>query len=42
MLRFTARLQARGPAEAVVLDDEQVAVVGAGAKWFPVVATVNG
>lgn len=32
----------RGPAAAVVLDDEQVAVVGEGAKRFPVVATVNG
>ena len=42
MLRFTARLQARDPAVAVVLDDEQVAVAGEGAKRFPVVATVNG
>jgi antitoxin component of MazEF toxin-antitoxin module len=33
---------ARGPAAAVVLDDEQVAAVGEGAKRFPVVATVNG
>ncbi len=32
----------RGPAAAVVLDDEQVAAVGEGAKRFPVVATVNG
>ena len=32
----------RGPAAAIVLDDEQVAVVGEGAKRFPVVATVNG
>src|SRR4051812_31115722 len=41
-LRFTAILLARGPAAAVILDDEQVAVVGEGAKRFPVVATVNG
>src|SRR5437764_3608697 len=32
----------RGPAAAVVLDDEQVAAVGEGAKRFPVVATVEG
>jgi Bacteriocin-protection, YdeI or OmpD-Associated/Domain of unknown function (DUF1905) len=32
----------RGPAAAVVLDDEQVAAVGEGAKRVPVVATVNG
>ena len=41
-LTFTAELRARGPAAAVVLDDEQVAAVGEGAKRFPVVATVNG
>jgi hypothetical protein len=41
-LRFKARLQLRGPAAAVVLDDAQVATVGEGAKRFPVVATVNG
>ena len=41
-LSFTATLQPRGPAAAVVLDAEQVAVVGEGAKRFPVVATVNG
>lgn len=41
-LSFTAELQPRGPAAAVVLDDEQVAAVGEGAKRFPVVATVNG
>ncbi len=35
-------LQRRGPAAAIVLDDEQVAAVGEGAKRFPVVATVNG
>jgi len=41
-LRFKAKLQPRGPAAAVVLDDAQVATVGEGAKRFPVVATVNG
>jgi hypothetical protein len=41
-VRFTATLESRGPAAAVVLDDEQVAEVGEGAKRFPVVATVNG
>src|ERR1700738_1288788 len=41
-IRFNARLQPRGPAAAVVLDDAQVAVVGDGAKRFPVVASVNG
>jgi hypothetical protein len=41
-LRLTATLVARGPAAAVVLDDEQVAVVGDRLKRFPVVATVNG
>jgi hypothetical protein len=41
-IRFTAPLVPRGPAAAVVLDDEQVAAVGEGAKRFPVLATVNG
>lgn len=41
-IRFRAQLQARGPAAAVVLDDAQLAVVGEGAKRFPVVATING
>jgi hypothetical protein len=41
-IRFRAKLQARGPAAAVVLEDAQVAAVGEGAKRFPVVATVNG
>src|SRR5215475_7048227 len=41
-IQFRARLQPRGPAAAVVLDDAQVAVVGEGARRFPVVATVNG
>jgi hypothetical protein len=42
VIQFRAQLQPRGPAAAVVLDDAQVAVVGEGAKRFPVVATVNG
>jgi hypothetical protein len=41
-LRLTTTLLARGPAAAVVLDDDQVAAVGEGAKRFAVVATVNG
>jgi Bacteriocin-protection, YdeI or OmpD-Associated/Domain of unknown function (DUF1905) len=41
-LTFTAKLAKRGPAAAVVLDNEQVAAVGEGAKLFPVVATING
>ena len=40
--RLTATLVARGPAAAIVLDDEQVAAVGEGARRFPVAATVNG
>ena len=41
-MRFTTKLVKRGPAAAVVLDDEQVAAVGEGAKRFPVAATING
>lgn len=41
-IAFMTTLVPRGPAAAVVLDDEQVAAVGEGAKRFPVVATVNG
>jgi bacteriocin resistance YdeI/OmpD-like protein/uncharacterized protein DUF1905 len=41
-IRLTTTLEPRGPAAAVVLDDEQVALVGEGARRFPVVATVNG
>jgi hypothetical protein len=41
-LRLTTTLVPRGPAAAVVLDDEQVAAVGEGAKRFPVAATING
>jgi hypothetical protein len=42
MIQFKAQLQPKGPAAAVVLDDDQVAAVGEGANRFPVVATVNG
>lgn len=41
-IHLTASLVPRGPAAAIVLDDEQVAIVGEGAKRFPVRATVNG
>ena len=41
-ITFTTTLQPRGPAAAVVLDDDQVATVGRGAKRFPVKVTVNG
>lgn len=41
-LKLTTTLAKRGPAAAVVLDDEQVAQIGEGAKRFPVRATVNG
>ncbi len=41
-IELTTTLVARGPAAAVLLDDEQVAAVGEGAKRFPVRATVNG
>jgi len=39
-ITFTTTLVTRGPGIAVVLDDD-VAVVGEGAKRFPVAATVN-
>jgi len=42
VIQFRTQLQARGPAAAVILDDDQVATVGEGAKRFPVLATVNG
>jgi len=41
-IQMTTVLASRGPAAAVVLDDEQVEAVGEGANRFPVVATVNG
>jgi hypothetical protein len=40
-LRLTTTLQPRGPAAAIVLDDEQVAAVGEGPKRFPVAATIG-
>jgi hypothetical protein len=41
-ITLQGELLARGPAAAFVLDDDQVATVGEGAKRFPVVATING
>jgi hypothetical protein len=41
-IKLRGELVARGPAAAFILDDDQVATVGEGAKRFPVVATVNG
>ena len=41
-LRARLPLEARGPAGAFVLTDEQVAGLGAGAKAFPVTVAVNG
>jgi hypothetical protein len=41
-ITITDELQPRGPAAAIILDEDQVAAVGEGAKRFPVVATVNG
>ena len=40
-LRLYAVLEPRGPAAAVILSDEQVEVLGGGAKTFPVKVTVN-
>src|ERR1700753_3182312 len=41
-INLTGELVAKGPAAAFILNDDQVAAVGAGAKRFPVLATVNG
>jgi hypothetical protein len=41
-VRIRTTLVKRGPAAAVVLDDDLVAAIGEGAKRFPVRATVNG
>jgi hypothetical protein len=41
-MELTTILEPRGPAGAIVLDDEQVAAIGGGAKVFPVKVTVNG
>ena len=40
-LEITTTLAPRGPAGAIVLDDDQVAQIGGGAKVFPVKVTVN-
>jgi Domain of unknown function (DUF1905) len=40
-MRIRTTLQPRGPAAAVVLDEEQVAVIGEGARRFPVAATIG-
>jgi hypothetical protein len=41
-IHLTVALVPRGPAAAVVLHDDHVAVVGEGAQRFPVRATING
>jgi hypothetical protein len=41
-IQLTTTLQPRGPAAAVVLEPDDVATVGEGAKRFPVAATING
>lgn len=41
-LQLTTTLEPRGPAAAVILDDDQVAAIGEGPKRFPVRATING
>jgi hypothetical protein len=41
-LRFRTVLEPRGPAAAVILDDEQVAAIGGGRRTFPVRVTING
>jgi len=41
-LDLKAELVPRGPAAAIVLDDQQVAAIGEGAKRFPVRVSVNG
>jgi len=41
-LDLTLTLQARGPAGAFLLSDEEVAAVGGGRRTFPVRVSVNG
>lgn len=41
-ITITATLEPRGPAAGATLSDEQLAVIGAGAKTPPVIVTVNG
>jgi hypothetical protein len=40
-VRIDAVLEPRGPAAAIVLTDEQVELLGAGKKSFPVQVTIN-
>lgn len=42
ILTLTLTLQARGPAAAFLLSDEQVAALGGGRRAFPVRVSVNG
>ena len=41
-LRIRSTLEARGPAGAFLLTDEQVAALGGGKRAFPVTVSVNG
>jgi bacteriocin resistance YdeI/OmpD-like protein/uncharacterized protein DUF1905 len=41
-LVIDAKLESRGPAAAVILDEQQAEAIGEGARRFPVVASVNG
>jgi hypothetical protein len=41
-LTITAELEPRGPAAAFVLDEDQAAVIGEGAKRFPARTSING
>jgi hypothetical protein len=41
-LEITTKLESRGPAGAIVLDDDQVAQISDGAKAFPVAVTIGG
>jgi Bacteriocin-protection, YdeI or OmpD-Associated/Domain of unknown function (DUF1905) len=41
-LTITTELMPRGPAAAFVLDDDQVAILGEGAKRFPIRVAING
>ena len=41
-LQLTTTLEPRGPAAAVILDDDQMATIGEGPRRFPVRATING
>jgi hypothetical protein len=42
VLTLTLTLEARGPAGAFLLSDDQVAAIGGGRRAFPVQLTVNG